>query len=642
MRNHFYLILLLLSLSFPAQAKKELNGELEIISWVNPDSTVSIPLMKLRYSYSQFFGEPIEKFIFYWEGGDEFTEINSIQLVAQVFSAGKPQDAYVEISPSISSQKKWSWDMPGSPDWNEVFAKKNGEFIDEKTTKSYFKNDFSLGNMQVQKISAYGKQKDEAYQALTAYFNQAHVIEANQKSPLDGKLPVNWGFSGWGFWNERINSSDIINELRNTRFEGQTHLLIQESNRVSWKYGQYQHAVLDIQFSNFTRVTDTYERDKNRAGEVEIEVVWSDWATGNVYEHQFKRSVKRGQRLVVADRIRRPEKKDGSLVHYQVSYIVRYSLKDIDNKDKELLEALDEDQRTRFDETLEQHNIDAKAVKKDNAYYQSPEGKRALALKAEQERIRQEKERIRREEAQRLVAEEKARKAEEVRLELARQRKLQAQERARIAQLAEEKRQRELLAWTAEQKKIDELNRINTAKLYALRLPNEIRTKSKHSFKLFGRVRLSADFKFKSIRVLNRYQSYVKTSALPRSSGKFSTAVYDRHLGAALRPGLNWIEVQLKTDKFYVTKGVAVYYDPPPKKKPKVVYVKEKPSRQWYHEPFNLNHGFEYKNWQQQYDTIYFSSDTPEIEDESSSSNVSTRRGCSSDAPAAGDKTVCQ
>jgi hypothetical protein len=124
------------------------EGELTISHFESGD--ISLGPIKLRYEYTVFLGEPTRKFILWWESVDQFTEIYSIKFRATVVSPGAPASIYAFISPAyIPKQATWGMDVAGSPSWANTFYHDNGDPVSAETTKSIFRNGFTLQDLQV-------------------------------------------------------------------------------------------------------------------------------------------------------------------------------------------------------------------------------------------------------------------------------------------------------------------------------------------------------------------------------------------------------------------------------------------------------------------------------------------------------------
>ena len=207
MKIHLFVAFsLIIIFNSPLALAKNYEGTLEIKDWQSQDGTVKLPIMKLRYKFDIFFGEPTEKFIFYYESQDKFTEVFNIKLSAQVVSDANLQDAYIKTSPLVEPPGKWGWDISGSPNWNQMFINKNGKYITAKQAKSYFKKGFSLANLEIKYIHAQSGVDDQKYNAFSSLLPLSYVRSKDHKGKLDGNIPTRdyWNTSN-SFWKDRVS-----------------------------------------------------------------------------------------------------------------------------------------------------------------------------------------------------------------------------------------------------------------------------------------------------------------------------------------------------------------------------------------------------------------------------------------------------
>jgi hypothetical protein len=337
-----------LLLTFPVMAKNS-TGELKIKGWNNKEGTVSIPVMKLRYSLGSIFGEPTEKFIFYYESQDKFTEIFNIKLTAQVISGGITQDAYININPSIEPPGKWGWDIAGSADWDNMFVNAEGESISEKKAKSFYKNGISLTNLKINYINAKSGVNDDKYNAFASQLPTSYVRSKNSQRKLELQLPsLDFWNSDNNFWKDRVSAMSNWLHQENTVNGSEIVMPTTHSKATGWMYGQYQHMVIVKGFRHRT------DKDKGQQI-VEIDVIWKTLDYAVIRKRSFRQTLRKGQMvMVVGDRISRPLTKDGSLQRYNLSITVRYINEDKEEEEDPLKDLAETD---LLDEALKQDQL---------------------------------------------------------------------------------------------------------------------------------------------------------------------------------------------------------------------------------------------------------------------------------------------
>jgi hypothetical protein len=440
-----FLCLLLLS-SLPAMAKDS-KGELTIDNWKNGEGTVSIPVMKLRYSLGTFFGEPTEQFIFYYESRDKFTEIFSLKLTAQVIAGGNLQNAFINIDPTIEPPGKWGWDVAGSPEWGKMFVAASGAAVSADDAQSFFKSGISLTNLKIDYINAKSGVNDEQYDAYASLMPASYVRSESGQRKLELDMP---SFDYWNssnsFWKDRVSA--VSDRVTNVNTANSSEILLQNTDVkiTTWKYGQYQHVVIAKGFS--------HRAGKNQESqEVEIDIIWNAWDSATTKKRTFRQTVRSGQMTMVAgDRIRRPLKKDGSLAQYDLRITVRFI--DKDEKEEDPLEdlaevdvlaaALEADQLTRTEEAIQQHQQDIEDTRIDNE--KAYEAARLAAEKKERDRIAREEylasDQYKIDQALKKKKAEEERLARENRLRLAREKQDALERTAQLALAAQREEER--------------------------------------------------------------------------------------------------------------------------------------------------------------------------------------------------------
>ena len=142
--------MLLISLSSPSLADSPKHvGETVLENAVTPDG-IELGKLTLRYKLTVFLGEGVVRYVLAWEPPHELISLGSVTLHAQVIQGGAPLDAWISCSPMIPKPHKgFSWDFPGSPDWDEFFFTAAGEFLTPAQAKAIYKKDFVLGNLRL-------------------------------------------------------------------------------------------------------------------------------------------------------------------------------------------------------------------------------------------------------------------------------------------------------------------------------------------------------------------------------------------------------------------------------------------------------------------------------------------------------------
>lgn len=125
------------------------EGILCITNVRDDENGLNVQLIEYQYSMNTFFGEPLERAYISWSGSTGSSDFNMITVRAEVFNAeGDFTGWYHFKSPLVTdSPETWSWDVSGSPDWNEFFSNiDDSQNASESVTQDLFENGFYLDN----------------------------------------------------------------------------------------------------------------------------------------------------------------------------------------------------------------------------------------------------------------------------------------------------------------------------------------------------------------------------------------------------------------------------------------------------------------------------------------------------------------
>ncbi len=198
--------LILLSIGSSAfSASIEHTGELVLENAVTPDG-VELGKLTLRYKLTAFMGEGVRRFILAWEPPHELISLGSVTLHAQVVQGGTPLDAWLSCSPMIPKPHKgFSWDFPGSPDWDEFFFTEAGDYLTPEKAKAIYKKDFTLANLRVAKALAHVNKAGHPLQGFVGRtrIRKSEGAPSDLETALDAATPDNdfttGTLSGWQF-----------------------------------------------------------------------------------------------------------------------------------------------------------------------------------------------------------------------------------------------------------------------------------------------------------------------------------------------------------------------------------------------------------------------------------------------------------
>lgn len=125
------------------------EGILCLSNVIDGENGLNVGIIEFRYSFNTFFGEPLERAYIRWSNDNGNSEFNTIKLRAEVYTAADvPTGWYFYKSPLVpDSPNEWSFDVSGSPDWDEVFSS-IGEtsYASASYTQGLFNNGFYLGS----------------------------------------------------------------------------------------------------------------------------------------------------------------------------------------------------------------------------------------------------------------------------------------------------------------------------------------------------------------------------------------------------------------------------------------------------------------------------------------------------------------
>ena len=386
----FVSLLVLVVLFSSSSHAEDRRGELSVVNWSNAEGTIKIPVIKVKYTLTVFFGEPTETFFFYYEPIDDFTRINTIKLRAQVVAGGNLTGAYIDFDPLVDQPKKWGWDVPGSADWGKMFHNNNGGLIDKDKARQFFKDGISLTDLEVIDMYASSGVDDAEYDAFGAQIPTSYVSNKGSVGQLDRLLPpTNFGGAEFGdgtvqnswadsnMWKKRLTSSDFVNQWSNVTKENVKSLSLTGMTHTTWKYNLYQHAAIELVLSD-------YAFKEKPSQEISIDIVWEDWSGGKrrqVQKRTFTKTLKPDQRMTAVDRVLRKRLDDGSLSTYHVSYRIRFH----DMEEEEVEDPLDDVriQKLTFEKKLEQIKTLRKTASKNREKYERELQARRTQAKAD-------------------------------------------------------------------------------------------------------------------------------------------------------------------------------------------------------------------------------------------------------------------
>lgn len=135
------------------------EGVLCISDFLVEEGNADLKYEKIEYKYyfSTFFGEGLHRGSIRWNGNLGGNEVNIITIRAQVYDLnGDFTGYYYFYSPIFGdSENEWSYDVSGSPAWDEFFTSDadGNNYISEQTTKDLFLSGFYLDNLYPYKIN---------------------------------------------------------------------------------------------------------------------------------------------------------------------------------------------------------------------------------------------------------------------------------------------------------------------------------------------------------------------------------------------------------------------------------------------------------------------------------------------------------
>ncbi len=144
-----------------------------------------IPKIEVKYRIYTLMGEPCKAFVMKYSSENN-AKLRNIKLRARV-SCGIKQDAFVSFSPLIAKANKWGFDVSGSPNWGELFYSNSGTAISAGRAKQYFKDGFSLVDLEVLEISA-----EEFNPFNDKYNGKFYKAKKNSITDLENNLPNNY------------------------------------------------------------------------------------------------------------------------------------------------------------------------------------------------------------------------------------------------------------------------------------------------------------------------------------------------------------------------------------------------------------------------------------------------------------------
>ncbi len=143
-----------------------------------------ISKLEVKYRIYTLMGEACKGFVLKYSFADN-AKLNNIKLRARVL-CGTKQNAYLSFSPMIPKPDKWGFDVSASPNWEDLFFTKNGGAISAEQAKQYFKDSFSLVDLEVIEISAEESNPfDEKYDGRFFKVNRNTVTDLEKELPVD-------------------------------------------------------------------------------------------------------------------------------------------------------------------------------------------------------------------------------------------------------------------------------------------------------------------------------------------------------------------------------------------------------------------------------------------------------------------------
>lgn len=138
----------------------EFSGIAHISNFVfrDEENDFSIDEMSFKYKLSSFFGEPTESGIFMWSGNSGSSEIYTIKIRLKVYNSNDEfTGMYYTYSPLVeSTDGEWSWDVSGSPNWNEFWYTDAAltEFAAKTDVVALYKSGFYLADPTIMQINS--------------------------------------------------------------------------------------------------------------------------------------------------------------------------------------------------------------------------------------------------------------------------------------------------------------------------------------------------------------------------------------------------------------------------------------------------------------------------------------------------------
>ncbi len=269
---------------------------------------VSINSIQIKYKMFTFIKEPCKSFIMKYIPSDDFTTITSLELRARVL-CGTRQNAYIAIDPMIAKPNTWGIEVPGSPNWENLFLTENNGSVSKEKAKDYFKQGFSLVDLEIIKLTA-SKGKPEGDQ----YSNKFFKTKKNNITELEKSLPVVHARGLRGVGPKYMSQKQKNNDWTKFNAFSTDWDNITSSSSITPNDSQYLFSIKKKEWSCNGKAYNVYQvvyekgpydskKGKNLDDKCELSIV-CDWRTGgNFMGEQIGGEMKSSFSIVPKDKI---------------------------------------------------------------------------------------------------------------------------------------------------------------------------------------------------------------------------------------------------------------------------------------------------------------------------------------------------
>ncbi len=336
-------------------------------------SSDGLPLgtLKVRYRFDAFMQEPTRMFTMAWLPSDPGVKLGSVKFRARVVTSAWSKPAYQEFDPMIPKPGgKFSWDVAGSPDWDELFLDGKGGHLSEEDAKAAYRAGFSLKDLEI--VHAYANKEAvkhnlpfARYISKTAISSDMTEIENSiTKENIESALRESLGNADY----ERLQKGNY--ELTGKYF-GYTHWIKDRDLFGGGKIGECEKMFFHIRNEKYvalrvhlSQLPEASWGDKEVLNHAEVTVVTS---FNNSYKDTYNFELRAGQKWVVL--LKRPKTLTkhywGGSFHCEIKVTRGVNDKEADKKQGNEENAIKQEEKDFFDQKEKDIFAHADQISKD-------------------------------------------------------------------------------------------------------------------------------------------------------------------------------------------------------------------------------------------------------------------------------------